>query len=120
MKTKTLNMFIRIAGLVLLVLGVLFWLEIAENLVLVHIVLGSLLALSLLGLVYKAYKLGINRVLVIVSLRWALALPAFGLIQKNLLDNSLHWIISVLHLLCALGAIGLAEILSSKISKLEN
>ncbi len=79
--------------------------------------LGSLLTLALFGLVYQAYRAGIVRWLVAISAVWALGLPIWGLAQERILPEAYTLIAQILHLLCALGAMGLAEILGAQLRK---
>jgi hypothetical protein len=115
MKTKVIQMGIRIIGAIQLVLGILFWLELADPLVICHIILGVLLTVGLVILVVRAAKAKVDNKLIALSAVWAVGLPLFGLLQEKLLVGSNHWIIEVLHLVCALGAVGLAEILGKKL-----
>ena len=117
MNTKTLLMVVRITGLIELVLGIVFWTGNAHDLILGHILLGGLLTLALLALVYQAYRAGIARWLVALSAIWAIGLPLWGLAQEHIFPEAYFWLAQVLHLLCALGAMGLAEILGAQIRK---
>jgi hypothetical protein len=45
---------------------------------------------------------------------YALMLPAFGLAQTQLLDNSAHWVIQAAHLLVGIGALALAGVMSTR------
>ena len=115
--TSVLQMVIRIIGVIELVLGFVFWLGYAESLIIVHILLGSLLTLALFGLVFQAYRAGIARWLVAVSAVWAIGLPLWGLAQGRIFPEAYIMIAQILHVLCAIGAIGLAEILGAQIRK---
>jgi hypothetical protein len=44
-------------------------------------------------------------------------LPTWGLTQAKLLPETGHWIIQVLHLLCGIGAVGMAEMLGAQMHK---
>jgi hypothetical protein len=115
MKTASIaQMVVRIAGLVQLVLGIIYWIVKADNMIPVHILIGSLLTIALLVLSYLAFRSGISIGLVILAVVWALGLPAWGLAQANLLPAAGHWIIQVLHLLCGIGAVGMAEMLGAQ------
>jgi|WetSurMetagenome_2_1015567.scaffolds.fasta_scaffold465112_2 hypothetical protein len=112
MKTASLaQMVVRIAGLVQLVLGVITWTGSAGYLTPIHIIVGSLLVVALLVLSYLAARSGFSTGIVVLAVAWALVLPAWGMAQEKLLPGTSHWIIQVLHLLCGIGAIGLAEML---------
>jgi uncharacterized membrane protein len=45
---------------------------------------------------------------------WGLIVLGLGLTQTNLLLNSAHWVIQVLHLLVGLIAIGLGEMITAR------
>ena len=115
--TPALQMTIRITGLIELILGIVFWTGNAHNLILEHILLGGLLTLALFALIYQAYRAGVSKWLVALSAIWALGLPIWGLAQGRIFPETYLWLAQVLHLLCAIGAIGLAEILAAKIRK---
>jgi hypothetical protein len=118
LKTASIaRMVVRIAGLIQLILGFIIWLGNADSLFLVHIIIGSLLVVALLTLSYLAARSKIPISLMILAVVWALVLPVWGLIQEKLLPGTGHWIIQVLHLLCGVGAIGMAEMLSAQIRK---
>jgi hypothetical protein len=111
------QMVVRIAGLILMVLGVIIWPGHADFLIPVHILIGSLLVIALLTLSYLAGRSGVSTSLIILAVVWALALPVLGLIQEKLLPETGHWIIQVLHLLFGIVAIGIAEMLGAQIHK---
>jgi Na+/melibiose symporter-like transporter len=118
MKTASIaQMVIRITGLAQLILGVIIWPGKSDSLIPVHILIGALLVIALLTLSFLAARSGISIGLIILTVVWALVLPAWGLIQEKLLPETGHWIIQVLHLLCGIGAIGIAEMLSAQMRK---
>jgi hypothetical protein len=110
----------RITGLLALSLGIAFWTGNAGSLVILHTLLGSLLTVALFVLVYQAYRAGVSTMLVGLAAIWAIGLPIYGLLQNHILPDMYQWLAQVLHLLCALGAMGLAEILGAKIRSTEN
>jgi hypothetical protein len=105
---------VRIAGLVQIVLGLLFWTGNAVTLVPIHILVGLLLVISLWTLAFFAARAGVQPGFVIVVVLWGLLLPVFGLNQDRLLTGNAHWVISVLHLLVGLAAIGQGEGLAAR------
>ncbi len=113
----TLQWAIRITGLIELILGIVFWTGNARALIRGHILLGGVLTLALFALVYLAYRAVVARWLVALSAIWALGLPVWGLIQSHIFPEVYLWLAQVLHLLCALGAMGLAEILGARLRK---
>ncbi len=115
---KVLNislMVLRLAFLVELVLGILFWLNIADQLILLHEAVGFVvvIALWLIGLAQGFIKGG-NFGLALATFIVGLALAIVGLYQQLWLPGSLHWIIQVIHLLLGLSAIGLGEMIAGR------
>ena len=115
--TSILQMVIRIFGLIQLVLGVIVWTGSADSLITIHMLSGSIFTIALFILIYMAYRAGALRWLVILAVVWGLALPIWGLTQAKILPESYFWISQILHLLCGVGAIGLAEMLAVQIKK---
>lgn len=103
------QMTVRVSGIVLLVLGVIFWTGNLDSLRIVHILLGLLLVLGLWTLAFLALRARVAVRLAVLGLAWGVIAPVLGLTQVNLLTGGWHWVIQVLHLLVGLGAIGLAE-----------
>jgi len=52
--------------------------------------------------------------LVVTTFLWGLVLPAFGMMQMNLLPGPWHWVIRTVHLLTGLVAMRLADLLFRK------
>lgn len=115
--SSALLMAVRITGLIELILGVMFWTGNAHVLIRGHIFLGVLLTLTLFALIYLAYRSKVARWLVALSVIWAIGLPIWGLTQDRIFPETYLWLAQVLHLLCALGAMGLAELLGAQIRK---
>jgi hypothetical protein len=109
------QMLVRLCGLGLIVLGILFWTGNALGVVPVHILLGLVLVLSLWTLAFIAARSGAPIGFVVVAFLWGLLVPLLGLTQDNLLTTDAHWVIQVLHLLVGLVAIGMAEGLGRRI-----
>jgi hypothetical protein len=115
MLVRVTTMVLRICALLALILGLLFWFNLAGGgLVPVHMLLGILVALSLiiLGVAIGTTKggtwgLGIGAIIL------SIIMVALGLSQGNLLPEN-HWIIQVLHLLVGICAIGLGEAIGGR------
>jgi hypothetical protein len=107
------QMLVRVAGLIQIVLGLLFWTGNAASLIPIHMLIGSILVLSLWVLATMALVAGFNRGSAAFALVWGLIVVALGMTQSGLLPGSLHWIIQVLHLVVGLAAIGMAERLAA-------
>jgi hypothetical protein len=120
MKPATIAlMIVRLTGVIQLILGMLTWMTEADYLIPYHMTIGSILAIALLFLSYLGFRAGVSKGLVGLVLVWALFLPVWGMIQQALLPepDPNHWVIQVIHLLCGIGAIGLAEMLGPKLAK---
>jgi hypothetical protein len=115
--TTTVQMLVRVVAVVQLVLGGLFWIGNALDLVPLHQTLGFLLVFGLWTLAALAARAGVRPPLVALAVVWGLIVPILGLTQTNLLVGSAHWLIEVLHLLVGLGAIGQAEGLAARIKQ---
>lgn len=116
MKNITLlQNLVRIIGTIQIIAGIVFWTGNAEALVPMHIILGTILTLVLFVLAFLAYRAKVSSGLVLVAVLWGIGLPLWGMAQDNIFPGAYHWITQVLHLLCGLGAMGLAEILAVKI-----
>jgi hypothetical protein len=107
--TSGFRILIRIAFLIELVLGLLFWSGNAVALVPVHQLLGSLLVLGLWGLAVLAAIARVPPAAVALSLAYGLVVPVVGELQDNLVPGSAHWTIQAVHLLTGLGLVALAE-----------
>lgn len=113
--TTIANMFIRIAGVIMIVLGLLFWTDNAQFLIPLHMTIGLLIVLALWTLAIIAAISGVNPGLVALAAVWSLVMPALGLTQERLLPGGAHWLIQVLHLLVGIGALALGEQLARRI-----
>lgn len=99
---------VRVAGVIQLTLGALFWTGHAYTYVPVHIVVGSVLVLALWLVAVLALVARVKRGLAVFELVWGLALVWFGVQQAGFLVGGMHWIVRVVHLLMALSAMGIA------------
>ena len=107
-----------IAGLGALTLGLLFWIANIDFIGL-HMLLGIMVALSLLLLSLMALSAKGTRLLGGVGVIYALIVPIFGLTQDRILDTSAHWLIQTAHLLVGIGALALIGIISSRYQRLK-
>jgi hypothetical protein len=111
MRTTTMvaQMLLRTLGLILIVLGLLFWAGSALTLVNLHMLIGILFVLTLwlLSGLAAAARLPIG--LVITGIILGLVVAGFGMTQRTMMIGSAHWVIRVVHLLLGLGAMGLGE-----------
>lgn len=117
MKTATTvaQMVVRFSGLILIVLGILFWTGHALSLVSLHMLLGLILVLALWVLAFLGARARVGAGFVAFAIVWGIVVLFLGLTQASLLPGSLHWIIQVLHLLVGLGAMGVGDRLGERI-----
>ena len=113
--TTVVQVLIRAIGLVMIVLGLLFWTGNALALLPVHILLGLLLVVALWTLAGLAASARVHLGYVVLAIAWGFLLPALGLTQSRLLPGDAHWVIQVLHLLVGIAALGQAEGLAARI-----
>src|SRR5215813_11885551 len=83
--TTVLQMYVRVIGVIMIVLGLLFWTGNANGLIPVHMLLGITLVLALWALAVLAALAGVNVGLVVLALVWGLIVVALGLTQTRLL-----------------------------------
>jgi hypothetical protein len=111
------QMLIRLVGLVLLVLGIIFWIGQDLDLIIFHIVFGIVFALLLWVMAVLGAIKKISGWLVAIMAVWGFVLPVFGLTQSQIYPGPFHWGIDVLHLLFGLGAVGFAEVVGRQIKE---
>jgi hypothetical protein len=109
------QMLIRLCGVILLVLGILFWTGNAIALVPIHMLIGSVLVISLWVLAFTASRAGAPTGRVVLAFTWGLLVVIVGMTQGGLLPGPAHWVVQVIHLLLGIGAIGQAEGLAANI-----
>src|SRR3954462_10281991 len=117
--TTVIRMLVRLLGLVMIVLGLLFWTGNALNFIGLHMLLGMVLVLLLWALAIMAARSGVSLGLVALGIAWGLIVVALGMMQTRLLPGDAHWVIRLLHLLVGMGAIGIAERLAGSIEPLQ-
>ena len=114
--TAALLIAIRVLGLIQLTLGLLSWDGLIGFPLQVHIFLGGMLMFGLFAVVYHAYRAGVSKWLIGLGVVWYCGLPILGLAHARPLFPSVFYfkISQILHLLCAVGAVGLAEIVAAQ------
>jgi hypothetical protein len=115
--TTVIQMVLRGLGLVMIVLGLLFWTGNALNFIGLHMLLGIVLVLLLWALAIMAMRSGVSLGLVGLGIIWGLIVVALGMTQNRLLPGDAHWVIKVLHLLVGMAALGIAERLAGSIKR---
>ena len=109
-----IQMFVRVAGVIQILLGLAFWTGNALGLVDLHQLLGILLVLALWTQAALAQRAGVPAGMVAGAAVLGLLVVIVGLAQQSLLPGSAHWVIQVIHLLLGLGLLGLAENLATR------
>lgn len=115
--TTIIQMVLRVLGLVMIGLGLLFWTGNALNLIGLHMLLGITVVLLLWTLAIMAVRSRVSLGLVALGIVWGLIVVALGMTQIQLLPGDFHWVIRVLHLLVGIAALGIAERLASSIKR---
>ena len=108
---------IRLIGVILIVLGFLFWAKQALGLMPLHMRLGITEVVLLWAMALLALRARVSAGPVIVALLWGVLTAGFGMKMGSLLPGRAHEIVRVLHFLIGLGAIGLAESLAARIKR---
>jgi hypothetical protein len=112
------HMTVRITGVLLLILGLLFWTGDALGLIPVHMLVGVLLVLALWLLSATASQMGVPIGLVLGAAVLGLLVAVLGFTQDSLLPGGAHWLIQVLHLLLGMAAIGVAEMIGGRLRRM--
>ena len=119
MKTATVivQSAVRLLGLVLIVLGFLFWSRTALSLIPLHMRLGETLAALLWMLAVLAIRAKVHPGLIAAAILWGLVVVGFGMTMGGFLPGRAHEIVRVAHFLIGLGAIGFSESLAARIKR---
>ncbi len=113
MKSATIiRISISLTGLSLLLLGILFWTGRGLALLPLHLLLGALLVLLLWIAAGLALRARVPLGLILLTVAWSLIMPAFGMLQMQLVPGRLHWLIQLAHLVVGMIAIGLGHALA--------
>jgi len=116
--TSIIQVLIRLIGVIMIGLGLLFWTGNALNLIGLHMLIGMTLVLLIWALAILAARSGVSLRLVALGGVWGLIVVALGMTQSRLLPGDFHWVIKVLHLLVGIAALGIAERLAGSIKRL--
>jgi hypothetical protein len=115
MVIRIASVVLSLAGLLALVLGLLFWTGAALNLVSMHMLLGLLAvgALCVIG-IGQAFAKGGSWTLALCALVVGALMVVIGMNQTSLIAGDLHWVIRVIHLLLGLLTIGLGHMAAAR------
>ena len=115
---RTIQWIAGIAGLIALVLGILFWIT-GADVITIHRFLGFIVAVALLILGIVGVSTPGLRVLGVIAIIYAPVLPIFGLNQELLLIGNLHWLIQLAHMLVGIGALALMGIIATRYARIK-
>jgi len=109
---------VRITGVILLILGLLFWTGDALSLVPVHELLGTLLVLALWLLAISAAQQGVPPGLTITAGVIGLLVAIVGFTQTSVLPGGTHWIVQVIHLILGGAAVSIGEMIGGRVRRM--
>lgn len=106
------------AGLIALILGLLFWAGAAVNLISMHMLVGLLAvaALWVIGIA-QAFVKGGNWLIAACAVIVGALTVVFGLYQSSMMVGPFHWIIQVVHLILGVLTIGLGHMAAARYRK---
>src|SRR5262249_54311970 len=116
--TTLLQLWVRVVGAIMIVLGLSFWTGNLVRLIPLHMLLGITIVLALWALATLGAVAHVPRGLAAAGFAWGLITPLLGVTQDGLLPGPAHWVIQAAHLLVGIGAIGLAESLARQVKRL--
>ena len=108
---------VRILGVILLVLGFMFWSGHSFDLIPMHMRLGEILVTLLWIIAAMGLRAGVKPGLVLGAMFYGLIVVAFAFRMGGLLPGGAHEVIRILHFLFGLGAIGMVEMIGAKIKR---
>jgi hypothetical protein len=121
MAAKIASWVVRLGGLIMIVLGLLFWTGNALGLVQEHMTLGLLVVLALWVLAATAMQKGVGVGLVIGAFVLGLVVIGFGMAQESLMLGASRVVVElirIVHLLLGLALISFGEILTARLRRL--
>jgi len=115
--SRGLLMFMRVATLVQLIVGIVLWTGHLLSWVDVHRTIGVLFVLSLWIIAIIALVQRRSPGLAAFGILWGLLVAGLGFMQQGILVGDLHWIIRVLHLAIGVASMPIAEKLVGNAAK---
>jgi hypothetical protein len=115
--TMVIQNAVRVLGLILLVLGFMFWSGHSFEYVPLHMRLGEILVSLLWIIAAMGLRAGVKPMMVLGAMFYGLIVVAFAMRMGSLLPGGAHEVIRVVHFLFGLGAIGLVEMIGAKIKR---
>ncbi len=118
MAIRIASVVLSLAGLLALILGLLFWSHRASNLIQLHMLLGFLVvgALWVVG-VGQAVSKGGSWLIAACALIIGLLVFVLGMTQSSLMVGKYHWVVQTSHLALGLSAIGIGHIGAARYRK---
>ena len=99
-----------LAGILALLLGLLFWTGAALNLMQMHMLLGLLAVGALLVIgIAQSFSQGGSWIIAVLALVVGVATVMLGMTQVSLMVGEFHWVIQVVHLVLGLLTIGVGH-----------
>jgi len=108
---------VRVLGVILLVLGFLFWSGHHFDLIPVHMRLGEILVGLLWIIAALGLRHGLKPGIVLGAIFYGFLVVAYAMRMGMLLPGSAHEVVRVVHFLFGVGAIGLVEMIGAKIKR---
>lgn len=107
--SRGLLMFMRLAMLLQLIVGIALWTGHLVSLVDLHRTIGVLfvLALWIIAIIALVQRQPLG--LPAFAILWGLVVAGLGFMQQGILVGDLHWIVRVLHLAIGVAAMPIAE-----------
>ena len=106
----------RLDGIGALIIGIVLWTG-SPRLLAVHILAGFIMSLTLLLMGILAFFARLKPAIPIVAIVWALLLPYVGFAQVKFLGGPSQVIVQVIHFVLGICAIGIVEMLASKMKR---
>jgi hypothetical protein len=118
MVIRIASVVLSLAGLLALLLGLLFSTGAALNLIQMHMLLGLLAVGALLVIgIGQAFSKGGSWIIVAGALVVGAATVVLGMMQASLMVNEFHWVIQVVHLVLGLLTIGVGHMGAARYRK---
>ncbi len=104
-----------VAGILALVLGLLFWVGLGAGLISMHMLLGLLAVGALwIGAIGQAFTTSGNWPIALAALLVGALTIWLGMTQATLLSGSFHWIVELVHLMLGLAIVGLGHMAAAR------
>ncbi len=118
MTIRIASFVLSLAGLLALILGLLFWIGIALNLVSMHMLLGLLAvgALWVIGVGQVFSKTG-SWIIAACALVVGAITAVLGMMQASLMVGPFHWVIQIIHLVLGILTIGIGHMGAARYRK---